>query len=121
MASILFRGGLAPAIGILGRGEPGGEGVRTGDVGMKVLTGEDGKNREKSKGLEYADASLRAAVVITGGVVKSSETRGPLTTSREGGVTRISPSDTRPGGENSAGTLPKFRQRGTSEEGRPES
>jgi hypothetical protein len=30
MASILFRGGLAPAIGILGGGEFGGEGVRKG-------------------------------------------------------------------------------------------
>jgi hypothetical protein len=33
-----------------------------------------------------------------------------------GGVTRISPYDTRPGGENSAGALPKFRKWETSEE-----
>jgi hypothetical protein len=85
-----------------------------------VWTGDVGKNREKSKEPECADASLRAAVVITGGVVKSYETRGLFgnTASREGGVTRISPSDTRPGGENSAGTLPKLRKRETSEEGR---
>jgi hypothetical protein len=31
------------------------------------------------------------------------------TTSRERGVTRISPSNPRPGGENSTGTLPKFK------------
>jgi hypothetical protein len=67
---------------------------------------DDGENREKSKGLECAGVSLCAAVVIKGGVVKPPER----------GVTRISPSDTRPGGENSAGTLPKFRKRETSEE-----
>ena len=39
------------------------------------------------------------------------------TTSEERGVTRISPSNPRPGGENSAGTLPKFRKRETSEGG----
>jgi hypothetical protein len=87
---------------------------------MKVLTGDDGKNRERSKRPECAGVSLHATVVIIGGVVKYPETRGLLTSSREGGVTRISPSDTRPGGENSPGTLPKFRRRGTSEEGRPE-
>jgi hypothetical protein len=69
--------------------------------------GDDGENRERSKGPECAGVSLCAAVVIKGGVVKPPE---------GGGVTRISPSDTRPGGENSAGTLPKFRKRETSEE-----
>jgi hypothetical protein len=73
-----------------------------------VFTGEDGGNREKSKGPEYARGSLCGAVVVRGGVVKPPER----------GVTRISLSDTRPGGENSAGTLPKFRKRETSEEGR---
>jgi hypothetical protein len=68
--------------------------------------GDDGENREKSKGLECTGGFLCAAVVIKGGVVKPPER----------GVTRISPSDTRPGGENSAGTLPKFRKRETSEE-----
>jgi hypothetical protein len=108
MASILFGGGLTPAIGILNRGELGGEGVPTGEEEKEVLMGEDGENREKSKGPEYARGSLCGAVVVKGGVVKPPER----------GVTRISPSDTRPGGENSAGTLPKFRKRETSEEGR---
>jgi hypothetical protein len=49
-----------------------------------------------------ASGSLCGAVVIKGGVVKPPER----------GVTRISPSDTRPGGENSAGTLPKFKKTG---------
>jgi hypothetical protein len=44
-----------------------------GDVGTKVLTGDDGKNRERSKGPECADASLCAVVAIKGGVVKPSE------------------------------------------------
>ena len=37
--------------------------------------------------------------------------------SEERGVTRIYPFNPRPGGENSAGTLPKFRKRETSEGG----
>jgi hypothetical protein len=39
------------------------------------------------------------------------------TTSKERGVTRISPSNPRSRGENSAGTLPKFRKRETLEGG----
>ena len=39
------------------------------------------------------------------------------TASEERGVTRISPSNPRPGGENSAGTLPKFRKQETSKGG----
>jgi hypothetical protein len=81
------------------------EQVRKEKRSSQEMTGE---NREKSKGLECAGGSLCGAVVIKGGVVKPPER----------GVTRISPSDTRPGGENSAGTLPKFRKRETSEEGR---
>ena len=108
MASILLGGGLAPAIGILSRGELGGEGVRTGELGTEVFTGEDGENREKSKGPEHIRGSLCGAVVVRGGVVKPPER----------GVTRISPSDAKLGGENSTGTLPKFRKRETSEEGR---
>jgi hypothetical protein len=87
-------------------GNSEGYGVRIGEAGKEVLTGDDGENREKSKGLECIGVSLCAVVVIKGGVVKPPE----------GGVTRISPSDTRPGGENSAGTLPKFRKWETSEE-----
>jgi hypothetical protein len=120
MASILFRGGLAPAIGILDEGELGGEGVRKGDTGNE-LPGNNGGFRERASGLESADASLCAeeVVVTRGGVGKSSMVLGLCrgTTSRERGVTRISPSNPRPGGENSAGTLPKFRKRETSENG----
>jgi hypothetical protein len=75
-------------------------------VGNGVLIGEDGENRENSKGPECAGAFLCGAAVIKGGVVKPPE----------GGVTRISLSDTRPGGENSVGTLPKFKKWETSEE-----
>jgi hypothetical protein len=73
---------------------------------------------EKEKGPECADASLCSSSKIRGGVVKPSE-RGCLKHSFQGrGSDKDSPSDTRPGGENSAGTLPKFRKRETSEEGR---
>jgi hypothetical protein len=54
MASILFLGGLAPAIGMIGGGELGGEGVRTGETGTELLGGK-GNNRgfgEKAIGLE---------------------------------------------------------------------
>ena len=48
-------------------------------------------------------------------VRKSSEALGINhdTISRERGVTRLSPSNPRPGGENSTGTLPKFKVRET--------
>ena len=58
MASILFRGGLAPAIGILGGGELRGEGVREGTTGNESLSGM-GNNRgfrEKVNGLKSTDA-----------------------------------------------------------------
>jgi hypothetical protein len=65
-----------------------------------------------------------AATVIGGGVVKPgvgkySEALGLNhgTISGERGVTRISPSNPRPGGENSTGTLPKFKVRETPTEG----
>jgi hypothetical protein len=35
---------------------------------------------------------------------------GQAATSREIGVTKLSPSDPRPGGENSTGTLPQFKK-----------
>jgi hypothetical protein len=128
MASILFRGGLAPAIGILGGGELGGEGVREGATGNESRSGMGNKRgfKEKANGLKSADAPLCAGVVTVtrGGVVKigvgkSSAVLGLRqgTASEERGVTRISPSNPRPGGENSAGTLPKFRKRETSERG----
>jgi hypothetical protein len=122
MASILFRGGLAPAIGILGGGELGGEGVRKGETGNE-LPGNNGGFRERASGLESADASPCAEkAIVTRGVVKLGVGKTSVvlglcqgTTSEERGVTRISPSNPRPGGEISAGTLPKFRRRETSE------
>ena len=71
-----------------------------GDVGKEVLKGNNGENRERPRGLECAGVSPCTTVVIKGGVVKPPER----------GVTRISLSDTGPGGENSAGTLPKFKK-----------
>jgi hypothetical protein len=53
IASILFLGGLAPSIGMIGGGELGGEGVRTGETGTE-LPGGKGNNRgfgEKATGL----------------------------------------------------------------------
>jgi hypothetical protein len=63
-------GGFAPAIGILGGGELGGEGegVRKGDTGNELPggRGNNGEFREKAKGLESADASLCAeAATVT--------------------------------------------------------
>jgi hypothetical protein len=109
-------------MGILGGGELGGEGARKGDIGM----GNNRGFREKANGLKSADASLcaEAATVTRGGVVKLGVGKSSVvlglrqgTASGERGVTRISPSNPRPGGENSVGTLPKFRKRETSERG----
>jgi hypothetical protein len=71
------------------------------------------------------EASLSVvATVIGGGVVNLGVGKSPKflgldqgTTSGEIGVTRISPSNPRPGGENSTGTLPKFRVLETPAEG----
>jgi hypothetical protein len=113
MASILFRVRLAPAIGILGGGELGGEGVREGATGNESRSGVGNKSGFKEKDNEL---KLAGAPLFTG-VGKSSVVLGLCqgTASEERGVTRISPSDPRPGGENSAGTLPKFRKWETSE------
>jgi hypothetical protein len=115
MASILFKGGLAPAIGILGGGELGGEGVREGVTGNESRSGVGNKRgfKEKANELKLVGAPLCA------GVGKSSTVLGLRqgTTSEERGVTRISPSNPRPGGENSIGTLPKFRKQETFEGG----
>ena len=74
IASILVTGGFSLAIGILGGGELGREGVRIGDTGTKLLAGRgnNGGFREKAKGLESTDAfvSVVATIVIRGGVVK---------------------------------------------------
>jgi hypothetical protein len=123
MASILFRGGLAPAIGILGRGELGGEGVRAGVTGNESQSGMGNKRgfKEKDNGLKSIDAPFCVGVVTLtrGGVGKYSAVLGLCqnAASEERGVTRASPSNARPGGENSAGTLPKFRKWDTSEGG----
>jgi hypothetical protein len=75
--------------------------------------------KEKDNGLKSADAPLCAGVVTVtrGGVVKIGVGKYSVvlglrqgTTSEERGVTRISPSNPRLGGENSAGTLLKFRK-----------
>jgi hypothetical protein len=62
---------------------------------------------------------LFCAGVVKLGVGKSSAVLGLRqgTASEERGVTRVSPSNPRLGGENSVGTLPKFRKWETSEGG----
>jgi hypothetical protein len=74
--------------------------------------------KEKANELKSAGAPLCAGVVKIG-VGKYSAVPGLCqgTASEERGVTRISPSNPRPGGENSTGTLSKFRKRETSEGG----
>jgi hypothetical protein len=109
IASILVIGGFAPAIGILHGGELGGEGARKGDTGDEILSGMENNRgfREKADGLKSADASLcaEAATVTRGGVVKLGVGKYSVvlslrqgTASGERGVTRVSPSNPRPGG-----------------------
>jgi hypothetical protein len=115
MASILFRRGLAPAIGILGGGEFGGEGVRKGVIEDESRSGVGNK-----RGFKEKDNELKSVVAPPfARVGKSSVVMGLRKgmDSEERGVTRISPSNPRLGGENSAGTLPKFRKRETFEGG----
>jgi hypothetical protein len=73
----MFLGGLTPAIGIIGGGELGGDGVRKGETGTEPPGGE-GNNRgfrEKASGLEGIEVSLsvKETTVIGGGVVKLGE------------------------------------------------
>ena len=49
MASILVIGGFAPAIGILGGGELGGEGVHEGAIGNESRSGVGNKRGFKEK------------------------------------------------------------------------
>jgi hypothetical protein len=115
MVSILFRGGLSPAIGILGGGEFGGEGVRKG-----VIEDESRSVVGNKRGFKEKDNELKSlGAPPCAGVGKSYVVVGLRQgiASEERGVTRISPSNPRPGGENSAGTLPKFRKWETSEGG----
>jgi hypothetical protein len=128
MASILLPGGLAPAIGILGGGELGGDGDRIGERGAE-LTGGKGNNRgfeEKATGLKGVEGwvNTTTTTVTGGGVLKPGVGNSPkflgldqATMSGEIGVTRVSPSNARPGEGNSAGTLPKFRKWETSVKG----
>jgi hypothetical protein len=68
MASILFGGGLAPAIGILGGGELGGEGVREGATGNESRSGVENKRGFKAEAneLRSAGAPLCTGVVKLG-------------------------------------------------------
>ena len=92
-----------------------------GDTRNELLGGKrnNGGYEERAKGPEWADASLCVVTITRGGVVKSFAVRGL----RQGialwerGVTRISPSNAKLGGENSTGTLLKFRKWETSERG----
>jgi len=46
MTSILFLGGLAPAIGIIGGGELGGERARRGETGTELSGGKGSERRD---------------------------------------------------------------------------
>jgi hypothetical protein len=77
MASILFRGGLAPAIGILGGGELGGEGVHEGTTENEPLIGVGNKRGFKEKAIELKLAGAPPCTgVIKLGVGKSSAVLG---------------------------------------------
>jgi hypothetical protein len=115
MASILFRGGLSLAIGILGGGEFGGEGVRKGVIEDESRSGVGNKRGFKEKDNELKSAGAPPCAGVGKSYVVVGLRQGIA--SEERGVTRISPSNPRPGGENSAGTLPKFRKWETSEGG----
>jgi hypothetical protein len=120
MASILFKGGLAPAIGILGEGELGGEGVREGAAENEPLMGVGNKRgfKEKANELKSADVSFCTGVVKIGAGRSSvvlAQHQG--TVSGEEEVTKSCPSGPGPGEENSTGTLPKFRKREATETG----
>jgi hypothetical protein len=68
MASILFKGELALAIGILGGGELGGEGVREGATGNESRSGVGTKRgfKEKANELKLVGFFLYAGVVNIG-------------------------------------------------------
>jgi hypothetical protein len=73
MASILFLGGLAPAIWMIGGGELGGDGVRTRETGTEIPGGKR-NNRglgEKATRLEGTKAflSMKVATIRGEGVV----------------------------------------------------
>jgi hypothetical protein len=69
---------------------------------------------DKDEGLEVTEVSpsVAATTLIGGGVGKSSKVKSlsfHFTTSGEKGVSKLSPSKPRIGGEKSAGKLPKFK------------
>jgi hypothetical protein len=72
MASILFRGGLAPTIGILGGGEFGGEGVRKGLIEDESRSGVGNKRGFKEKDNELKSVGAPPCA----GVGKSSVVMG---------------------------------------------
>jgi hypothetical protein len=122
MDSILVIGGFSPTIGILGGGELRGEGVFEGATGNESRSGVGNKRgfKEKASELKSAGDPLCTGVVMVtrGRAIKIGVGKFYVvlglhqgTASEERGVTRISPSSPRPGGENSAGILPKFRKR----------
>jgi hypothetical protein len=115
MASILFRGGLALAMGMLGGGELGGDGVCKGVMEGKSRSGVGNKRRFKEQATELQSAGAPPCA----GVGKSSAALGLCQgiASGERGVTKSCPSGPRPGEENSTGTLPKFKKRETAETG----
>jgi hypothetical protein len=101
--------------------------VQTRETGTE-LPGRKGTNRGfegKDTGLGETKVSLVVVeTTVIGGVVKLGVEKyskvlglNHSTTSMERGVTRISPSNPRLGGENSTGTLPKFKVRETPVEG----
>jgi hypothetical protein len=117
-------GGFSPAIEMFGGGELGGEGVQTRETGTELLGGKgnSGGFREKDTGLKGAEVGVGTTVgtVMGGGVAKPGVGKysrflglDQAATSREIGVTNLSPYNPRSGGENSIGTLPKFSKRET--------
>ena len=97
MTSISVIGGFSPAIGILGGGELRGEGVREGATGNESRSGVGRRRGFKEKDNELKSAGAPSCA----GVGKSSVVLGLCQgiASEERGVTRISPSNPRPGGK----------------------
>jgi hypothetical protein len=108
MASIAVIGGFSLAIWILCKGELGGEGTQNVDTRDEFLMGVGNKRGFKEKANELNSASAPPCAGVGKSFVVLGLRQG--TNSEERGVIRISPSNPIPGGENSAGTLPKFRK-----------
>ena len=115
MTSISVIEGFSLTIGILGGGELEGEGVHEGATGNESRSGVGNKRGFKEKANELKSIGAPPCAGVGKSFVVVSVRQG--TASEEWGVTRISPSNPRPGGENSARTLPKFRKCETCEGG----